>query len=53
MAARHAAARVDEQNGDRSKFKEHQLFPCNQAVVHATQASMDNIRIALAGEDVQ
>jgi hypothetical protein len=46
MKARLDAGKVDEENGDRLNHKHHKVFPCNQAVVHATQDALDIARNA-------
>lgn len=47
MRARLAAADVDDRNGDRSTADGRSLFPCNQAVVDATQEALDAVRVAI------
>lgn len=44
LNARLVAGKADEQNGDRLVAKGRKLFPCNQAVVHATEPGLDAIR---------
>lgn len=44
LNARIAASKADESNGDRLTTKGRSLFPCNQAVVRATEPGLDAIR---------
>lgn len=46
--ARHEAGKVDDLNGDRLNGHVRRVYPCNQAVVHATQPALDAIRAVLA-----
>ena len=48
-ASRHAAAKVDDQRGDRLNWKGAKCYPANQAVVHATQDALDEARALVAG----
>ena len=44
LNARLAAAKADEANGDRFSGNGRKVFPCNQAVVRATEPGLDAIR---------
>lgn len=44
LGARIAAGRIDDANGDRLTAKQHRVYPCNQAIVHATQEALDAVR---------
>lgn len=48
MNARLEAGKIDDLNGDRLKGTVKRVYPCNQAVVHATQDALDAIRALLS-----
>ena len=44
MNARFESGKVDDMNKDRCTTHGRKLYPCNQAVVYATQTALDDIR---------